>query len=716
VSWRCALIVGLVSAAALAAPGPWPLERLFTRPFVWGTPPDRVKWSKQGHTLAFLWNAEGGAFRDLYAYDPEARALRRLTRFESGDDPLTRSAAEKDDRRKQFLPPAEGLTDFDLTLDGSRAAFTYRGDLYTVRTDGAEPPFRLTRTKTAETAPQFSPDGTRLAFMRDGQVFTQDLKNGQLWQITDIEGEGNSLASYRWSRDGKRLLYTVRVGTGRRLVLPNYSGRLVTTQPLPRTVAGDPAPETKVFVAPADGGPPREMEAGPWGSKSYASEPEWSPDSAHILLRVTHPNLKQSQILVLDPATGKAKVVFEDRDVAWIETPFVTWSPDSRAILFTSERDGWSHLYKVAITGGEAQQITRGPWEIHSERTWGHDSQWIGDYIYYYSTEASTAERQFYRIHPDGSGKERLSQKEGLNVGVVSEDGRYTAMLFTDLHQPWELSVKGERVTRATRPEFAQYPWPETRFVTFPSLKDRKPVAAKMLIPPGTAKRRPAILFIHGSGYATSVLKQWGAYHDLRYVFNCYLANRGYVVLDMDYRGSSGYGRDWRTGVYLHMGGRDLEDVLGAVEYLRGLGTVDMSRVGIWGSSYGGFMTNMAMFLSPDTFRAGAAFSAVNDWENYNAFYTEQRLTKPQENPEAYRRSSPITFAGMLKNRLLMVHGIVDSNVMFQDAVELSEKLTHEGKDFEEAYYAEEDHLFIRDESLIDAFRRAATFFDRWLQ
>jgi dipeptidyl aminopeptidase/acylaminoacyl peptidase len=409
-------------------------------------------------------------------------------------------------------------------------------------------------------------------------------------------------------------------------------------------------------------------------------------------------------------------VVFEDKDAAWVETPFVAWSPDSRSVLFTSERDGWSHLYKVGTGGGEARQITRGPWEIHTERTWARDPQWIGDYIYYSSTEPSTAERQLYRIHPDGSGKERLSKKEGLNIGVVSEDGQYTALLFSDLHQPWDLYVNGERVTRSPRPEFTQYPWPETRFVTFPSLKDRKPVAAKMLIPPGGAKRRPAILFIHGSGYATSVLKQWGAYHDLRYAFNCYLANRGYVVLDMDYRGSSGYGRDWRTGVYLQMGGPDLEDVLGAVEYLRGLGTVDMQRLGIWGSSYGGFMTGMAMFLSPDTFRAGAAFSAVNDWENYNAFYTEQRLTKPQENPEAYRRSSPITFSGLLKNHLLIVHGIVDSNVMFQDAVELSEKLIHEGKDFEEAYYPEEDHLFTRDESLIDAFRRAGSFFDRWLK
>ena len=709
----CILI--LCSTVALAAP--WPLERLFTRPFVWGTPPERVKWSRQGHTLAFLWNAEGRAFRDLYVYDPDTRTLRRITQLEQEDDPLTRTPAEKDDRRNQFLAPPEGLADFDLSHDGTRAAFAYKGDLYCVGTDGKQAPYRLTRTKAIESQPQLSPDGARLAFLRDSQLYTQDLRTGQLWQVTDIESEGGgAVALYRWSPDGKRFLYTVRATPGRRVLLPNYSGRLVTTQPLPRTLAGDAAPDTKLFVIDAAGGKPREMDYGPWGSKVYSADPpEWSPDSTRILRRVTHPNLKQSQIQVLDLAATKTAIVFEDRDAAWVETPFVAWSPDSRQVLFTSERDGWSHLYTVDRNGGTPRQLTAGPWEIHTERTWARDPQWIGEYIYYSSTEVSPAERQLYRIRADGSGKERLTEKEGINVGVVSEDGKYTALIFADLRHPWDLWVNGARVTTSTRREFAEYPWPETKFVTFPSLKDRRPVTAKILIPPGSQKQRPAILFIHGSGYATSVLKQWGAYHELRYVFNCYLANKGYVVMDMDYRGSSGYGRDWRTGVYLHMGGPDLEDVLGAVEYLRGTGTVDMRRVGIWGSSYGGFMTNMAMFLSPDTFRAGAAFSAVNDWENYNAFYTEQRLTKPQENPEAYRRSSPITFASMLKNHLLMVHGIVDSNVMFQDAVQLSQKLVHEGKEYEEAYYPEEDHLFVRDETLIDAFRKTGNFFDRWL-
>jgi dipeptidyl aminopeptidase/acylaminoacyl peptidase len=243
-----------------------------------------------------------------------------------------------------------------------------------------------------------------------------------------------------------------------------------------------------------------------------------------------------------------------------------------------------------------------------------------------------------------------------------------------------------------------------------------------MLLPPGynpqdaNQKPRPAVVYIHGSGYATSVLNQWGSYQELRFVFNNYLAHNGYVVLEMDYRGSTNYGRDWRSGVYLNMGGPDLEDVLGGVEYLRTLKNIDMSRIGIWGWSYGGFMTAMAMFGAPATFKAGAAFSGVYDWRNYNAGYTGERLTTPAENPEAYERSSPIHFSGQLQNHLLLIHGIADNNVLFQDAVQLSEKLIHEGKTFEESFYPEESHAYLRDESLKDAFGRAAKFFDQYLK
>jgi dipeptidyl aminopeptidase/acylaminoacyl peptidase len=697
----------------------WSLERLFSRPYVWGTAPSQFSWPRQGHTLVFLWNAEGRRFLDLYAYHPDTAKLVRLTNLEGVKDDINRTEEEKDEIRRLYLAPASGLSSYSLADDGSRVAFSWNGDIYLVATGGSEPPFRLTKTRGAESLPRLSPEGKRLAYMRGGQLFVQDLTTGQLTQVTDIEGA--TLTGYRWSRNGERFVYSVRKGSRRQMPLTNYSGRLVASPQFARDVAGDDPAETSYFVIASDGGKPKALESGTLGSRLYASLPEWSPDSRKLLFRAVHPRMKKQQIVVIDAETGKAKVIVEETDEKWVYWSTAVWAPDSKTVLFNSERGGWAHLYTVPAEGGEARQLTKGDWEVNPDIV-ETDPQWIGDHIYFNSTEGSTAERHFYRMRADGSAKEKLSHREGLNFGYVSEDGRHTAWMLADLNHPLDLYVGTKRVTQSPQPEFFKYNWPETRLVSFPSRRDRKMVAAKLLLPAGYrpetrgGKLWPAVFFIHGAGYATSVLKQWGSYNETRFAFNTWLAHNGYVVMDLDYRGSSGYGRAWRSDVYLHLGGPDLEDVLGAIDYLRGLGNVDMSKIGIWGASYGGFMTNMAMFLSPDTFRAGSSWAAVNDWENYNAFYTTQRLNTPRENPEAYRRSSPIYFSRYLKNPLLIVHGMVDNNVLFQDAVQLTEKLIHEGKPFEQIYYPQESHAFVREETWIDAFRRTADLFARYLK
>jgi dipeptidyl aminopeptidase/acylaminoacyl peptidase len=711
----------LFASLILCAAEPWTLERLYTRPYAWGATAEEVRWAKKGSTLAFLWNAEGYHFRDLYTYEPAGHKLLRLTNLEPVKDDLTAGPAERDEIRTRYLEPPSGLANYHLSADGSRATFAYRGDVWVVKTGGSEPALRLTRTRPAESTPRLSPDGRKVAYQREGQLIVHDLTTGQLSQITDLEAPV-SLGAYDWSPDGKQFFYVTESGSGRRLVLSNYSGRVVTSQPFRRSLAGDDPLEAKVWVISSEGGKPREMRDGPFGAKVYDEIPEWSPESGRLLRRVVHADLNRAAVLVTDTNTGQTAAVNEQNDPKWVEMPFATWSPDGTRVLFTSEKDGWSHLYVVSAAGGDAVQLTRGEFEIHRERSFSRNPEWMGRHIYFASTEGDTAQRQFYRIRPDGGGKEKLSAREGLNIGTVSSDEKHTAMMFADLENPLDLYVDGRRVTTSPRKEFREYPWPKTEFVTFPSPYDGKRVAAKMLLPPGYDPARkdgnqwPCVFFIHGAGYATSVLKQWGSYVDLRFVYNAYLANKGYVVMDLDYRGSSGYGRDWRTDVYLQLGGPDLQDVLGAVEYLRGLGNIDVKRIGIWGISYGGFMTNMAMFKAPDTFAAGSSWASVNDWTNYNAWYTGQRLTKPAQNPEAYRRSSPVHFSSLLKNPLLIVHGMVDDNVMFQDAVQLTEKLIHEGKRFDQIYYPQESHGFVRDETWIDAFRRTTEFLDRRLR
>ncbi len=712
------LIAALFTSALLVSAQGWSLDQLFTRPYVWGTWPSHIAWAKHAHVVGFLWNAKGETFKDLYVYNADTKKLTRLTDLKGLKDPINETAAEKDEHRKDFLPPPAGLNSFDISDDGSKAIFSYRGDLFLVHTGGG-PLLRITKTKAAEVNPQFSPDATKVAFTESGQLYVLSLGGGILEQRTDIHAPA-SLTSFRWSPDGKYFTYAVDPKPGRTMPLPNYSGRFVIAPTFPRSVAGDmPTPWQYYIVESSGDNPPRLLDT---GHGVGFRQPQWSEDSKHLLLVSQAPNYKSEDIRIVDADTGKSKVVFHQTDDRWIEVSDAGWDPSSQHIWLVSDRTGFQHLYTVALDGGNLKQITHGNWEIHND-PFSNSPQWIGDFLYYSSTQAGTAERQLYRVKADGSSApERLSQREGLNIAWISEDGKDRALLEADLKNPFDLYVDGARVTTSPLPEFYKMQWVESRFFTYPSLKDHKPVSARLLIPPGynpddpNQKPRPAILYIHGSGYATSVLKQWGSYQELRFVFNNYLALQGYPILEMDYRGSTNYGRDWRSGVYLNMGGPDLEDVLGGVEYLRKLKNIDMSHVGIWGWSYGGFMTAMAMFRAPDTFKAGAAFSGVYDWANYNAGYTDERLTTPAENPEAYERSSPIHFSSQLQNHLLILHGIVDNNVLFQDAVQLSEKLIHEGKQFEESFYPEESHGYVRDESYRNAFGRAALFFDHYLK
>lgn len=714
---RLILITGILWSLTARAEFP-ALDRLFSRPFLWGTAPEQLKWSRQNHVLVFLWNPGGRRFLDLYAYHPDTQRLVRLTDLESQQDELTATAEEKDSRRSQYPMPPAGIGPlFDVARDASRVAFMYRGDVYLTSIVDPGIPLRLTRTKAAESAPAFSPDGKFVAYLREGEIYLHDVTAGAISQITD---SGGLVREFHWSPDGMMFAYATSARS-RTLLLPNYSGEFVIAPSFPRTVAGDDPAECSLWIVDTAGGKPARLENSSFGSNvNLAQTLRWSPDSTHLLSVAIDSQMKKLQIRVSDARTGKTRAIFEDADDRWVFSSSVLWSPDGLEVLLSSERDGYAHLYVAPRDGGRITQLTRGKWETFPGR-FSSDPQWAGGFIYFGSTEGSTAERHFYRIRPDGSGKERLSNDPGIQRGFVSEDGVDIAFLKGDQQHPAEVYVRGRQVTHSPLEGFGRISWPDVRYIEYLSRSNGKTVSAKMFLPPGyrpedrSAKPRPAVFFIHGAGYASSVYKQWGAYLPEAHAFNSYLASKGYVVIDPDYRGSSGYGRDWRSDVYLNLGGPDLEDVLGGVDYLRSLGNIDVSRLGIWGISYGGFMTNTALFKAPDVFQAGVAWAAVNDWENYTATYTRQRLTTVQENPEAYRRSSPIYFSQNLKNHLLMLHGMADENVLFQDFVQLTEKLIHEGKSFDAFSYPEENHLFVRDESLKDAFRRTAAWFERFI-
>jgi dipeptidyl aminopeptidase/acylaminoacyl peptidase len=271
------------------------------------------------------------------------------------------------------------------------------------------------------------------------------------------------------------------------------------------------------------------------------------------------------------------------------------------------------------------------------------------------------------------------------------------------------------QITTSTSPEWRSHKWVEPQLITYKA-RDGKDVYARMFTPEMVGAKRdpkaPAVVFVHGAGYLQNAHKFWSSYYR-EYMFHHLLASRGYVVLDPDYRASAGYGRDWRTAIYRWMGGHDLNDVVDGAAYLVKTQKVNAGRIGVYGGSYGGFITLMALFTSPDTFAAGAALRPVTDWAHYNHGYTANILNEPQTDAEAYRKSSPIYFAEGLKAPLLIAHGMVDTNVHFQDSVRLVQRLIELRKEnWEIAPYPVEDHGFVEASSWADEYKRILKLFE----
>jgi len=752
------LVLGVcaVEAQAPATKKNLTLERLYQYPRLEGTAPVGAKWSRDSRKLAFLWNDKGYSFRDLWVYDVATQKLTRLTELEQPRDLWTELEAEKDPKLKKYLPPETGLSGFEWAPDSTRLAFAFRGELYLVAADPTQGGVtRLTKTKEGEAEPKFSPDSTRLLFTRASNLWVLELTTGQLTQLTtDGTGELLNTGSPAWSPDGKWVSF---VQINRKSVpqrsIPNYAGREVSMRKQYRTFAKDETPPVRLGVVSAAGGEVRWLTE---TKKEYYRDIQWSPVAAHRLAVLRREeNLKQQHIDVVDfgQAEVSIKTIYSEEDPAWLCSlcNFVEWSPDGRKLLFSSERDGWNHLYLLSVAEGSSPsspvQLTRGAWEVET----GYRSpaelrprfSKDGKKIFFTSTAVDASERHLFVLPVAGGEPQRLTTRKGYNAAVVSPDESCIALLYSSWEKPWDLyllraqpDAEPAQITQSPLPEFFEYFWPQPKLVEFPA-RDGRRVRA-LLFPPTTlavdvmmeatrpaARGRvprpkvqlvPGVVFVHGAGYAQAVLNRWGGYSTERFQFNQFLAQQGYAVLDIDYRSSSGYGRDWRTDVYLHLGGKDLEDELAGVDYLKTLGYVDTSRLGIWGASYGGFMTLMAMFKAPDVFQAGVAWAAVTDWENYARDYTQERLRSPEEQPEAYQRSSPIHHVAGLKNHLLLIHGMVDDNVHFQDAVQLMDALVAAGKNFDTVTYPQESHSWSRPTTWLHSFRKTFDFFEQHLK
>ncbi|NEV93006.1 prolyl oligopeptidase family serine peptidase [Psychroflexus sp. YR1-1] len=463
-----------------------------------------------------------------------------------------------------------------------------------------------------------------------------------------------------------------------------------------------------------------------WEEKQRAvsfSDVKFSSQDAHAVVAIRAQDNKDRWISLLNLDTGSLKNLDRQHDEAWIAGPGIGsyygggtlgWLADDTHIYYQSEATGYSHLYLHDVDKNKQKQLTSGNYEVFDPQLSRDKTSW-----FFTSSEVHPGERHFYKMPVMGGKAVQLTSMEGNNKVELSPDEKHMAILFSSSNTPEELylkptkaSAKPKQLTEGQSEAFSAYTWRTPELIQFEAEDGAKPYA-RLYRPEENVNNHAAVIFVHGAGYLQNAHKWWSSYFR-EYMFHNLLTDLGYTVLDIDYRGSAGYGRDWRTGIYRHMGGKDLSDQVDGAEYLVENFDINPDKIGIYGGSYGGFITLMAMFNEPDTFAAGAALRSVTDWAHYNHGYTSNILNEPNLDPIAYRQSSPIYFAEGLEGHLLIAHGIVDTNVHFQDVVRLSQRLIElEKEDWELAVYPVEGHGFTQPSSWTDEYRRILELFER---
>jgi dipeptidyl aminopeptidase/acylaminoacyl peptidase len=719
----------------------------------------------------------------LYVVNRDGTGLRRLTDDEAKQAPPANGELSKDktmtvfteegdvfiydhvkNQRRQITRTVDAEIGAHFTYDQKRIYFTRQGNLYVMALDGGSLE-QLTDIRPGGAAtPSATPKGTdSQEYLKKEERALLDAVREKAEQREEQEKKrkerekrkpfnvpaGQNVVNLNLSPDGKYVIATIsEPGTGsKNTIVPSFVTESGYTEDIPgRTKVGDTQNRTRLTIINVESGETKnvdhgqrlpatpsnqraEMNATESQSKAPAAPKDrdvqltqllWSEDGQNAVLSARSADNKDRWVMLLDPATGKTKVLATVHDDAWIDGPgagTLGWLPDNAHVYFESERDGFAHLYAVSMNGGEPTQLTSGQFEVSNVRLSRDKTK-----FYFTSSEGSFFGRQLYSMPIGGGTRTRITSLAGENNVDVSPDETMLADLRSYSNSPPELYLlpnqpMDEKATATAKPvttspiaEFFTYKWIDPSITSFKA-RDGATVYGRIYLPSNYKGGGPAVLFVHGAGYLQNVHQWWSQYYR-EYMFHHLLMERGFVVFDIDYRGSAGYGRDWRTGIYRHMGGKDLTDHVDAVNYLVKEHGVDPKRIGIYGGSYGGFITLMAMFTQPDVFAAGAALRPVTDWAHYNNPYTANILNLPQSDAEAYKQSSPIYFANGLKGALLICHGMVDTNVNFQDTVRLVEKLIELRKEnWSVAPYPVEDHGFEREASWADEYKRILKLF-----
>jgi len=771
-----AAVLVALSVAVSAQQFDLSIDNIMRGPGLVGWEPEELRWSPDGARVYFSWKQYSEPLekdRDTYVVNRDGGGLRKLSDEEKKDAPPSGGAQWTRDRmravfaddgdiflwadgkRRALTQTNDGESGPQWTFDEKRVTFIRANNVFAIDL-GSGAVEQLTNVAGPEDKNPLWDDkkGTdSQEFLKKEERKLLDIVERRAKKREEDEARRKkehplkpfklerkqTVAAAKLSPDGKYVvaLVTNESDKAKKTIVPNYVTESAYTDTIPsREKVGDTQPPARLAILNTANGEQKWFEHGLKAplvkeeteqktEKTEAAEktdkpkdrevglrmPVWSDDGKRAFVVVRSADNKDAWVMAFDPAVARGHTLAAIHDDAWIrfDPNAYGWLADNQTVYFPSEQSGFMHLYEVAYDGGGAPRaVTSGNWEVDSA-VLSKDKK----SFYLTTSEESPFERHLYRMPVTGGARVKLTSGAGDHEGVVSPDGATVAEVFSYTNRPPEVFVGAKHVTNSPAPDFASYAWLDVPIVRIPA-RDGVEVPARFYKPAQPNGR--AVIFVHGAGYLQNVHRFWSSYYR-EYMFHHLLVARGYTVLDADYRGSRGYGRDWRTAIYRHMGGKDLDDHVDAARWLVKEQGIDPKRIGLYGGSYGGFITLMALFTQPDVFAAGAALRPVTDWAHYNQGYTSNILNLPQKDTEAYRKSSPIYFAEGLKGRLLICHGMVDTNVHFQDSVRLAQRLIELRKtNWELAAYPVENHGFVEPTSWADEYKRIFKLFEEGLR
>jgi dipeptidyl-peptidase-4 len=576
---------------------------------------------------------------------------------------------------------------------------------------GSERAIRLTSNPEEEVGEGFSPDGRMISFVRENNLYVEDLSmqrreraltrdgsakifNGRLdWVYQEeLYGRGN-FGAYWWSPDSTSIAF-LRFDESPvpefTVVdhIPYHQKLEVTSYPK----AGDPNPIVKLGVVNAAGGDIRWIDTFKYQPEDFLiSRVTWTPDGKKVVYQAQNREQTFLDVNFADAKDGKSSNVIHETSKAWVainEQPI--WLKDG-SFIWASERNGWEHLYHYSADGKLLRQITDGKWEVRSIE--GVDEE--NGYIYFTGTERSHIAADAYRVKFDGSGLTRLTQSEGSHRVDLSPANNYFIDVWSDVNTPsqtrlYDASGKLVRVLAENKVDaLKQYKLGTTELLQVKT-RDGFVMEAMMIKPPDfdARKKYPVMSFTYSGPHAPQVRNGWGSQ---TYMFHQLLAQKGYIIWVCDNRTASGKGLESTWPVYKNFGELELRDLEDGVTWLKSQPYVDGSRIGMWGWSYGGFMTSYALTHS-QSFKIGIAGGTVADWRDYDSIYTERYMGTPQNNPEGYKKSSPVNAAKNLHGKLLLIHGAIDDNVHMANTMQFVYELQKAGKQFQLMLYPKSRH------------------------